>query len=62
MEAFVRNLVQDFWGKALVGLVLAVVFSIIFWHFFPVSHGAKVIYGLALLVGGYQFFKLEVPA
>ena len=62
MQAFVNNLLQDFWGRVLVGVILAVAFSAIFWHFFAVSHGTKIIFGLALLAGGYKFYKLEVPA
>ncbi len=62
MEAFVRHLMQDTWGKALVGVVAAVVFSAIYWHFAPAGHGAMVVYVLALVAGGYKFYTLENPA
>lgn len=62
MEAFIRNFTQDFWGKALVSLVAAVIFSVIYWHFAPAGHGAKVVYILALLGGAYKLYKLDAPA
>ena len=62
MSNVVRNLAQDPFGKLLVGLAAAAVFTVVFWYFVPVTYFSKVLFGLALLVEGYRFYQTDIKA
>lgn len=61
MTGFLCNLARDPFGKLLIGLAAAALFSIVFWYFVPVSQASKVIFGLALLAGAYKFYNAKAP-
>lgn len=62
MLGIVCNLARDPAGKLIIGLAAAAVFTVAYWHFFEVSYATKLIFGLAIMVEGYRFFKYKTPA